>query len=511
MVGVTALVVTRRKNEENKKSVEGVAQERRVARIWKSTRQTFVNLPRESLRQRITRLFKSKQSQVDEEYGILPHQYQVRMWYNNKRVQIVVAGLIFGNFIVSATEAQVHRSVTEGSTGEQVFFALEIFFNAAFAIELVVNMYAHFCVPFWKSAWNVFDFTIVCISLVSMFMSNLPGIGVLRLFRAFRVFRLFKRIKSLRVIIEAVVKSVPGVMNAFMILALIMAIWAIMSVEFFGERMKDEFGTFLRAMLTFFQIMTLDGWASGIMRPLMCSEDDLCKSVNIMTIAFFLAYVLINAVMMANVVVAILLDKFIDEMTKLRDQEKAEEEENMLGKEAEAEAARLVESRSLTVCAPKTSQVYTPSLSTLEENKEMVENIDRVLGLQPPGFVETAPDKNGVTTNGAADSASREFDPDRQAKHELLRFEAHALKRLREITSELTHARSRLADLARDLPASKAGGMEAAMSAQLRSSACALEGDKTQPQGTMLPPMHEGLELISAALPNSASHCVGGG
>jgi Ion transport protein. len=40
-----------------------------------------------------------------------------------------------------------------------------------------------------------------------------------RLFRAFRVFRLFKRVESLRIIIEGVIASLPGVMNAFLVLA----------------------------------------------------------------------------------------------------------------------------------------------------------------------------------------------------------------------------------------------------------------------------------------------------
>ena len=57
----------------------------------------------------------------------------------------------------------------------------------------------------------------------------------LRLLRAFRVFRLFKRIKSLNKIIVSLGKAVPGVSNAFLILLLVMAIYAILGVELFSQ------------------------------------------------------------------------------------------------------------------------------------------------------------------------------------------------------------------------------------------------------------------------------------
>lgn len=477
---------TKRKAEEAaKEAAQAVGENNgRAARIIKksNTITAFVGSKfssRKSLFElyaRIKRVASQGDSQ-NADWGVLPRQAKVRELYSHKSVQILVAVLIFGNFIVSATEAEVHRQVTEGSTGETIFFILEVFFNAAFLIELLVNIYAHFFVPFWKSAWNVFDFLIVCISMVSMFMKNLPGIGVLRLFRAFRVFRLFKRIKSLRVIIEAVVKSVPGVMNAFVILTLIMAIWAIMSVEFFAERRPDEFGNFFKAMLTFFQIMTLDSWCSGIMRPLMCNGED-CKGTDIMTIVFFLSYVLINSVMMANVVVAILLDKFIAEMDALRTEEKTEEEEEAREEEERRASMMIAEAddegqRSLGRAFTKTVQ-DAPELEACELE---------AIGL--PGAVQSP----AISTHkeGATNGECHSVDPDEPAKRRLLTFEAQALRRLREITAELTQARNRLSDLARNIPDCRAGGDLQAMSMPLRATACLVEGEKAQP----LTPVYE--------------------
>ena len=95
-----------------------------------------------------------------------------------------------------------------------------------------------------------FDFVIVVISLMALMIPDLPGIAVLRLFRAFRVFRLFKRIESLRCIIDGVLASLPGVFNAFLVLGILMGIWAIMGVEFFGAVSREEFGSFGASMFT---------------------------------------------------------------------------------------------------------------------------------------------------------------------------------------------------------------------------------------------------------------------
>merc|ERR1719235_1963250 len=100
-------------------------------------------------------------------------------------------------------------------------------------------MYGSWWFKFWRDAWNWFDFVIVMISLLSLGLGNLPGISVLRLFRAFRVFRLFKRIESLRLIIEGVLKSLPGVANAFVVVMLIASIWSIIGVNFFKGTFPD--------------------------------------------------------------------------------------------------------------------------------------------------------------------------------------------------------------------------------------------------------------------------------
>merc|ERR1719159_1132212 len=184
-------------------------------------------------------------------------------------------------------------------------------------------MYANFFWPFWNNSWTVFDVLIVAVSWVSM-LGDFPGVTVLRLFRAFRVFRLFKRIQSLRMIIIGVTKSLPGIANALCILANVMGVWAIMGVAFFGEDFPDEFGCFFKAMLSCVQMMTYDSWVSGISRPIILYYND-----SPMTPVYFVSYAFISAIIMANVLIAILVDKYTEAVQELEKEKSQEDREDM--------------------------------------------------------------------------------------------------------------------------------------------------------------------------------------
>ena len=73
---------------------------------------------------------------------------------------------------------------------------------------------------FWASGWNRFDFIVVAVGVLLMTGIVPPGspLGNLKMMRAFRVFRLFKRIKSLNKVVMALIKAIPGVSNAFVIM-----------------------------------------------------------------------------------------------------------------------------------------------------------------------------------------------------------------------------------------------------------------------------------------------------
>jgi len=235
----------------------------------------------------------------------LPYQNQIKQFYDKKSIQIFVAFLILLNFLISAINSQLLPETGRDDIALFIFEACEWFFAYAFLIELMVNFYGSYFWEFWRSPWNIFDFIIVAISLLSLYMSSLPGISVLRLFRAFRVVRLFKRIKTMRKMMDSIMKSLPGMAIAFSALFLIMGIYAIIGVNFWMEDFPDEFGNFLKAVLSLLQIMTFDSWCSGIARKIIFSG-------GITEAVYFISYVFIASIVMANVLIALLLDEFMN-------------------------------------------------------------------------------------------------------------------------------------------------------------------------------------------------------
>lgn len=260
----------------------------------------------------------------------LPHQEVVSRFYNSLRVQVTVACLIGANFLTNIIEKEIDP---HGVKYSDIFGGFELFYNICFTLELAINVYAHWFVEFWKSTWNVFDVVVVTIGIINTVNLPLPSaFSMLRMMRAFRVFRLFKRVHSLNKIIVAIMHAIPGVANAFLILTIVMSIYAILAVEFYldlGAGCKDEggdarwitprgfcagneyFGTFTKSLYSFFQVLTGESWSEAVARPVIWFYyDDPIRAVG--SGLFFVSYVLLSAFVLTNVVVAVLLDKMVD-------------------------------------------------------------------------------------------------------------------------------------------------------------------------------------------------------
>lgn len=279
----------------------------------------------------------------------LPHQRAVFELYNSTLVQVGVAVIIGANFLTNIVEKQIDPF---GDIHDVSFEVIGLIYNILFTIELGVNLYGNWWCNFWKSGWNIFDFVVVMIGVVNTIKLPLPpAFSLLRMMRAFRVFRLFKRVKSLNKIIVSIVKAVPGVLNAFLILAIVMSIYAILGVEFYqnvGELCQDPdspdrvfrtarghcageeyFGTFSKSLYSFFQCLTGESWSEAVARPMIWyyGSDWLLAGGSGL---FFISYIIASMFVLTNVVVAVLLDKMVDPETEdaLADMEEIEYDEN---------------------------------------------------------------------------------------------------------------------------------------------------------------------------------------
>ena len=199
--------------------------------------------------------------------------------YQSNAFQCAVAFLIVAGFFVDVAEAQVMPR--EGSEEAWVFLLLDIIITGLFVIELAVNIFAHsynHLKPFLARPGNIFDALIVVVSVVNILLvinnvTEFPNARLLRLVRTGRVVRLFSSLSSLQKILAACSSAVLPVCNAFLILVIIAAVYAIVGTNVFSDRSPEYFGNFHTSLFTMFQVLSGDSWASGVARSIFNGKE----------------------------------------------------------------------------------------------------------------------------------------------------------------------------------------------------------------------------------------------
>lgn len=166
---------------------------------------------------------------------------------------------------------------------------------ALFTLELLLRIYAYGW-RFFLRGWNLFDFVIVGIAL----LPDSGALSVLRSLRILRALRLFAVVPSMRKVIGGLFRALPGIGSVATIMLLIFYIFAVMGTKLFGASFPQWFGTLGETMYTLFQIMTLESWSMGIVRPVMESHPNAWL--------FFITYILATTFTMLNLFIAVILN-----------------------------------------------------------------------------------------------------------------------------------------------------------------------------------------------------------
>ncbi len=110
----------------------------------------------------------------------------------------------------------------------QVF---NIFFVIVFALEAVMKLLSFGPVVYFREAWNKFDFIVVVVSIVGLFVSAGVGANVVRVLRIARVFRLIKKAKHLNELFNTLIVSSPSLWNIGSLLFVLFFIFAVLGTH----------------------------------------------------------------------------------------------------------------------------------------------------------------------------------------------------------------------------------------------------------------------------------------
>ena len=172
------------------------------------------------------------------------------------------------------------------------------FVLAIFIVEAALKITAvapHFR-RYFGDGWNLFDFSVVVLSL-------LPATGefalVARLIRVLRVLRLVSAMPQLRLIVATLVRSIPSMGHVLMLLAILFYIYAVTGFHLFHAVDEEHWGTLGAALLTLFQIVTLEGWVDVMEQALEAHS---------WAWMYFVSFVLIGTFVVLNLFIAVVVN-----------------------------------------------------------------------------------------------------------------------------------------------------------------------------------------------------------
>ncbi len=241
------------------------------------------------------------------------------------RVRAIVEKKSFSNFIIGVIilnagilGLQTSKSISAGAM--QFLHGLDDLCLIIFIIEIAMKLFAN-RLGFFKDGWNVFDFLVVGIALGP----TEGGLAVLRAFRVFRVMRLINAIQSMRRVVNGMIMAIPGVASIAGLLLIVFYVGSVMTTNFYAEDFPAWFGDIGKSMYTLFQVMTLESWSMGIVRPVL--------ELYPYSWMFFVPFILITTFTMLNLFIGII----VDAMAAV----KAQENEEKYGAKREQTTANL--------------------------------------------------------------------------------------------------------------------------------------------------------------------------
>lgn len=219
-------------------------------------------------------------------------QAKLQVFFRCKFYQFAISAVILINCVILGLETSASIRANFGAwlnLADQICLWI-------FVVELVLRLFA-FRLAFFtntEKGWNIFDFTIVAISLMAS-----AGVSVFRALRVFRVLRLLSVVPQMRIITEAMLHTLPSLFGVAILLLIFYFVYAVLCVNLFGSVFPEHFGSLSQSFFTLFQLMIMDDFG-GVVRPI----------IERFSYAWliFVSFVLIVGYVVLNLVVGIIVE-----------------------------------------------------------------------------------------------------------------------------------------------------------------------------------------------------------
>lgn len=214
-----------------------------------------------------------------------------------------ITGVIILNALVIGLDTSKALNAAYGAAfdlANQIFLAI-------FVIEAGIKITAQYPAPwrYFKDGWNLFDFSIVVVSL-------LPATGQLatlaRLARLMRVLRLISALPELRLIVSTLIRSIPSMAHVVLLASIIFYVYGVAGYHLFHEADPGHWRNLGISLLSLFRIVTLEDW-TDIMYIAMATHP--------WAWIYFVSFVVITTFVVINLFIAVVINN-LDEAKQER-------------------------------------------------------------------------------------------------------------------------------------------------------------------------------------------------
>ena len=212
----------------------------------------------------------------------------------NKLFNPFITAVIVINAIVIGMDTSVSL---RADYGDWLTLANRLFLGI-FIVEAALKMLAVYpnLMRYFRDGWNLFDFSIIVISL-------LPASGELatlaRLARLLRVLRLISALPELRLIVATLLKSIPSMANVIALMSIIFYVYAVAGYHLFHDIDPTHWRNLGISLLSLFRIVTLEDW-TDIMYAAM--------AVKPWAWVYFVSFVVVGTFVVVNLFIAVVLN-----------------------------------------------------------------------------------------------------------------------------------------------------------------------------------------------------------
>ncbi|EGR33344.1 hypothetical protein IMG5_055680, partial [Ichthyophthirius multifiliis] len=265
--------------------------------------------------------YQSKDLELYEE-GIYGKIQEIRRQMKN-----IVNSFFFDNFIMICVVTNTFILTLDGLVNKEQESLIQQFnyiFTIIFTIDMGLKLLGLGIYEYLTDKMNIFDFIIVVLSLVELiFLESSTGISafrsirVLRVFRVLRVTRLIRSLQFMKIIIIAISSSIQSFIYILLLLFLFIFIYSLLGMQIFGglfqfnkEIIRMNFDSFSNAFLTVFDVMTMENWNEILINCLRTTQNKFA------TILYFVSWIFIGNYVLLNLLLAIVMDSFDNDVCK---------------------------------------------------------------------------------------------------------------------------------------------------------------------------------------------------